>query len=314
MGTLWFAHPAKKWEEGLPIGNGRLGAMILGGQNRERIALNQDSIWYGGPADRVNPDARAHFKQVRQLLLDGRIPEAEDLLRLSFSGTPQSQRPYQPLGDLTLSYRMPSEGGAQIPKESGTEEGYRRTLDLEKGIVTEQYRMAGKWVKKEYLASYPHGVMAVRIRVPEGTICLEAMLSRKRFYGRAGRLGENAIYMDGTLGDGGVSWMAAVCARVHGGTVRVLGEQIVIRDAKPPFMKKIIKVSWKRDCRQPFGTVLRPCVKSIWKITGRCTGVFLCGLERTQGTYRWRNGLPGAEGKDLTAILLPFTFSTAGIC
>ena len=282
MGTLWFAHPAKKWEEGLPVGNGRLGAMILGGQNRERIALNQDSIWYGGPVDRVNPDARAHLKQVRQLLLDGRIPEAEDLLRFSFSGTPQSQRPYQPLGDLTLSYRMPSEGEAQIPKESGAEEGYRRVLDLEKGIVTEQYRMAGKWVKKEYLASYPHGVMAVRIRVPEGTICLEAMLSRKRFYGRAGRLGENAIYMDGTLGDGGVSWMAAVCARVHGGTACVLGEQIVIRDAREVELfvgcetsfyekdyKSVLERRLQAACRDGFETVRQKHMEDYRALYGR---------------------------------------------
>lgn len=238
MGKLWFAHPAAKWEEGLPVGNGRLGAMILGGRERERIALNQDSIWYGGPVDRVNSDARAHLEQVRRLLLAGRIPEAEELLRLSFSGTPQSQRPYQPLGDLTLSYRVPEEDGQgtdpvkeEETDRAGEDSGYRRELDLEQGIVTEQYRMAGKQVRKEYLASCPHGVIAVRIRIPEGTISLEAMLSRKRFYDHAGRLWENAIFMDGTLGEGGVSWMAAVCARVHGGTVRVLGEHLVIRDA-----------------------------------------------------------------------------------
>lgn len=146
MGKLWFAHPAAKWEEGLPVGNGRLGAMILGGRERERIALNQDSIWYGGPVDRVNSDARAHLEQVRRLLLAGRIPEAEELLRLSFSGTPQSQRPYQPLGDLTLSYRVPEEAGQgtdpakeEETDRAGEDSGYRRALDLEQGIVTEQY-------------------------------------------------------------------------------------------------------------------------------------------------------------------------------
>lgn len=87
MGEILFDAPAKEFGEALPVGNGRLGAMIHGGWTKEKIQLNQDSIWYGGPIDRINPDARGHLEKVRQLILAGKITEAQDLLRLTFSGT-----------------------------------------------------------------------------------------------------------------------------------------------------------------------------------------------------------------------------------
>ena len=225
MGKIWFDHPARKWEEALPIGNGRLGAMIFGGMRSERIALNQDSIWYGGPVDRVNPEARGHLDEVRALLLEGKISEAEEILRLAFSGTPQSERPYQALGDLEIFY-----GGSE--PDSIDEVTYHRELELDQGLVTEQYCASGRKVKKEYFASYPHGVIAVRLQALEGRISLEARLGRRRFFSRAGKLDESTIYMDGTLGDGGISWMAALRVVCKGGESRVIGEHLVIKNAE----------------------------------------------------------------------------------
>lgn len=227
MGTIRFDHPAKQWEEALPIGNGRLGAMIFGGTECERIALNQDSIWYGGPIDRVNPDARKYLPQVRSMLLEGRIPEAEDLLRMAFSGTPQSERPYQPLGNLEIVYQQP-----KTAQSDRKETLYRRELDLDNGIVTELYHGTGQKVRKEYFSSFPHGVIVVRIQAMEGSISLQARLERKRFFDHAGKLDEDTIYMDGTLGEGGVSWMAALRAVNKGRERDIIGEHLVIREAK----------------------------------------------------------------------------------
>lgn len=236
MGKLWFDHPAGKWEEALPIGNGRLGAMIFGGLERERIALNQDSIWYGGPIDRVNPDARKNLDNVRSLLLEGKIPQAEELLCLAFSGTPQGERPYQALGDLEIFYRdvRPDEE-KRLTKNMNREdadETYRRGLELNIGIVREEYCAAGRRIKKEYFASYPHGLIVIRMQAEEGGISLDARLGRRKFYDHVGKLDQNTIYMDGTLGEGGVSWMAAVRAECKGGDCRAVGEHLVIRDAE----------------------------------------------------------------------------------
>lgn len=244
MGKIWFDHPARKWEEALPIGNGRLGAMIFGGMRAERIALNQDSIWYGGPVDRVNPEARGHLDKVRALLLEGKISEAEEILRLTFSGTPQSERPYQALGDLEIFY------GESEP-DSIDEVTYRRELELDQGLVTEQYCAPGRKVIKEYFASFPHGVIAVRLQALEGSISLEARLGRRRFFSRAGKLDESTIYMDGTLGDGGISWLAALRAECRGGESRVIGEHLVIKNAEEVILYLGCETSfYEKDCFQ----------------------------------------------------------------
>src|SRR5690625_390406 len=99
---LWYQKPANEWTEALPIGNGRLGGMVFGATEQERIQLNEDTVWYGGPRKRENPDAKKNLPKIRELLKEGRISEAEELANLSLSGLPESQRHYQPLGDLFL--------------------------------------------------------------------------------------------------------------------------------------------------------------------------------------------------------------------
>ena len=73
MNRLWYDRPAANWNEALPLGNGRLGAMVFGGTVVERVALNEDSLWYGGFRDRVNPDAKDALPKIRQLLREERI-------------------------------------------------------------------------------------------------------------------------------------------------------------------------------------------------------------------------------------------------
>lgn len=101
-----FDSEASGWSQALPLGNGRLGAMVFGGVSRERLQMNEDSIWYGCPVDRINPDARPALDQVRSLILQGRPEKAEELLRYAFSATPQSQRPYQPLADCWITMKQ----------------------------------------------------------------------------------------------------------------------------------------------------------------------------------------------------------------
>ncbi len=222
MGMLWFDKPAEEWSQALPIGNGRLGAMVSGGGKSEILQLNQDSIWYGGHIDRINPDAKSHLEEVRGLILSGKIPEAENLLRYTFSGTPRSERPYQPLGNVEMTFH-----------ETGTEiSGYRRELDLEKGIVTECYTVPERKMRKEYLASYPHGVIALHMEAEGEAISLDILLRRAKFYDHTGKLDERTIYMDAVLGAGGVSFLAAVRAQTEEGEVRVLGEHLLVRGAK----------------------------------------------------------------------------------
>jgi hypothetical protein len=99
---LWYREPATNWNEALPIGNGRLGAMVFGGVVSERLQLNEDTIWAGEKRDRLNPAGPAAVAEVRRLLLEGKAPEAEALADKAIIATPRRIPPYQPLGDLKL--------------------------------------------------------------------------------------------------------------------------------------------------------------------------------------------------------------------
>ena len=105
MSRLFYRQSAgNDWNKSLPIGNGRLGGMVFGGTDQEKIQLNEDSLWYGGPMYRINQDARNNLGKVRDLILDGKISEAQDLLLHSFTGVPQSERTYSTLGELNIQY------------------------------------------------------------------------------------------------------------------------------------------------------------------------------------------------------------------
>ena len=100
--VLFYRQPAKEWVEALPIGNGRLGGMVFGGVPAERIQLNEDTFWSGGPYDPINPEALSYLPKVRQLIREGRYQEAQDLADQKLMGRPRHLQAYQPLGDLRL--------------------------------------------------------------------------------------------------------------------------------------------------------------------------------------------------------------------
>jgi len=100
---LWYQSPAEDWNSALPLGNGKLGAMVFGGPVAERIQLNEDSVWSGGFRDRVNPDCKNNLPEIRRLLREGDIAQAENLATLAMAGTPEFERMYQTLGDIYLT-------------------------------------------------------------------------------------------------------------------------------------------------------------------------------------------------------------------
>ena len=101
---LWYDTPAENWNEALPIGNGRIGAMVFGGIDEARYQFNDDTLWVGKPHDYAHRGAKQHLSQIRQLLLDGKQGEAEKLAMTSFMSVPLRQPAYQPFGDLIISF------------------------------------------------------------------------------------------------------------------------------------------------------------------------------------------------------------------
>src|SRR6185295_2607730 len=118
--TLWYRRPAEQWVEALPVGNGRLGAMVFGGVVNERLQLNEDTLWAGGPYDPVSPDAAAALPEVRRLVFAGQYAEADRLIAAKVMARPLRQMPYQTAGDLLLTF-----------PEADAVRDYRRELDLD---------------------------------------------------------------------------------------------------------------------------------------------------------------------------------------
>ena len=149
--TLWYRQPAKVWEEALPLGNGRLGAMVFGGVTDERLQLNEDTLWDGYPLDTSNPDAFKALPQVRKLLFEGKNKEAEALAGGNMMGRPAGVRPYQSLGEVL----METPAGAPVS-------AYRRTLDVTTAVATVAYTQNGTAFTRELFASAPAGAIVAR--------------------------------------------------------------------------------------------------------------------------------------------------------
>ncbi|WP_081823846.1 glycoside hydrolase family 95 protein [Paenibacillus sp. UNC451MF] len=223
--SIWFRRPAEDWNEALPVGNGRLGAMVFGHVEKERIQLNEDSIWYGGPNDRNNQDALEHLPIIRQLLFEGKLHEAHRLAEMAFSGTPCSQRHYMTAGDLLIHF----DNQQKEPLH------YRRELDLNTAIVSSSFTMDGYRYKRETFASYPDGVIVIRLETdkPQG-ISFYSRFERKKgkYMDGASKSGEDSIVMRNCCyGTDGTDYVLKVKAVSEGGSIRTIGEHLVVEGA-----------------------------------------------------------------------------------
>ena len=225
---LWYTRPAdpKVWEEALPVGNGRLGGMVFGGLEVEHIQLNEDSVWYGGPRDRNNPDALSNLPEIRRLIFCGQPAEAERLAVLALSGTPESQRHYQTLGDLYVSLA----GQGSTP--SGYT-GYMRELDLNDAVARVSYTLDGVRFTREVFASAVDQVMVARFAADRpGMISLKVRISRDRYYDRVRQEGTNGLMMEGECGgEGGSVFRVLVRALPEGGVIQLLGDNLLVEHA-----------------------------------------------------------------------------------
>jgi alpha-L-fucosidase 2 len=182
---LWYPSPAAQWTEALPLGNGSLGAMVFGGTQHERIAMNEATVWTGGPYDPKGSGAGAKaLPEIRRLVFEGKGREAEALFEKEMMSATWEMAQYQPLGDALLLFP----GHALVSD-------YRRDLDLASGTATVSYVCQGVRYRRTAFCSYPDQVAAVRIEADKpGSIVFTATLD-----GRTNRkLGTDATYRVGS--------------------------------------------------------------------------------------------------------------------
>ncbi|MDP0497311.1 MAG: glycoside hydrolase family 95 protein [Verrucomicrobiota bacterium JB024] len=252
--TLTLPAPAgKDWNCALPVGNGRLGAMVYGNALSDRLQLNEDSLWNGGPQYRHNPDARAHLEQIRSLLAEGDLTRAQTLTNDALAGMPDSMRCYEPLADLLFTHEYPGVDTRLSPDEladadsaiSGASEAdlledYVRTLDMRRGVVKVEYTLGGVRYRRTVLASFPDSVVLMRFEAEQpGALSFRMRMERgprssysTRFADALERIGTDRIGLRGRAGGAeGVGFGCVAGVKTEGGEQSLIGDTLIIREA-----------------------------------------------------------------------------------
>lgn len=186
--TLWYNQPAKVWEEALPVGNGRLGAMIFGNPYHETIQVNEESLWSGAPINSNNPEAREHLDEIRRLVLEHNYVEANKLVARHMVGTPPRVRSYQTFGNILLDYQI---------KDTTN---YCRSLDLSRGISSTTFSADGIDYTQEVFASAIDDVIVTHLTASQkGGLNLLVRLQRDK--DATVRVVGNEIIMEGQIID-----------------------------------------------------------------------------------------------------------------
>ena len=166
---LWYTSPATSWNEALPIGNGKLGAMIFGGLRNERLQLNEESVWEGSEEEFVNTEARKSLPLVRKLLFEGKFVEAQKLAQAKMMGTKTRSSNYQTLGDLAFEF----------PLEENKVQQYMRSLDIASAIAHVNYRYDNINFTREMFSSTPANAIVMKFAADKaGNISFKAKLTR----------------------------------------------------------------------------------------------------------------------------------------
>ena len=220
---LWYPAPAGPWEEALPIGNGRLGAMVFGGVDHERLQLNDITVWSGGPApDADRPDAYTHLAALRAAIRAGDTHRTDELAQRYFTNQGGYDPSYQTLGDLTLDFTLPD----------GPVTEYRRWLDIGHAVSGVEYTLGGAAYRREVFSSAPAGVIALHLSCSrKNAVGFRLNLSRITSAQTTAH-GTDTLVMTGNTDmpglKGNLDYEVQVKVHAPGGTVTASGGQITV--------------------------------------------------------------------------------------
>ncbi|NQU22812.1 MAG: glycoside hydrolase family 95 protein [Candidatus Nealsonbacteria bacterium] len=262
--TLWYTQPASAWTEALPIGNGRLGAMVFGSVERERLQLNEDTLWSGGPHCYDNPDAYRHLAEVREAVEQGKFVAAEATAQ-EMLGRPKYQHAYLPLGDLFLDF----------PKSEKPSE-YRRELNMRGAVAQVTYRIGDARFTRKVFASRPDEAIVMRLECDKpGRITFD--LSMKSPHpSKSQAIANDTLSMAGHVEPReesrliapwpreGLGFEARVRIAAEGGKVAARGDKISVNGADAATLFYVAATSYV-NCRDVVGD---PAVKLAKCVVG----------------------------------------------
>jgi alpha-L-fucosidase 2 len=218
---LWYTRPAGKWVEALPVGNGRLGAMVFGGAEDEHLQFNEDTLWTGRPHEYQHPGAAEYLPTIRKLLAEGKQREAEALALEHFMSEPLRQKAYQPFGDLRLHF-----AGHDNPAE------YRRELDLDAAVAGVRYRVGETTFERQVFASHPDQVLVVRLTADRpGRVSFTAKMDSPHPQARTRAAGAGQLALLGEVEEGGLKFEARLRVLADGGKVSATDDAVTVEGA-----------------------------------------------------------------------------------
>ncbi|MHB8519881.1 MAG: glycoside hydrolase family 95 protein [Limisphaerales bacterium] len=237
---LWYDKPAARWVEALPVGNGRLSAMVFGGVSQERLQLNEGTLWAGGPYDPVNPEAKEALPEVRRLINEAKYREAAQLISAKVMAKPLGQMPYQTVGELQLTFAGTTNA-----------ENYRRELNLDTATATVSYTSEGVIYTREVFASAPDNVIVVRLTASQpGRLSFIAGM-KTPMAASVEADGNDTLVMRGTGGSAGgikgqLKYQARVKVMAKGGSITAEPARVSVTNADEATLLITAATSYKK--------------------------------------------------------------------
>ncbi len=254
---IYLKKGAKNWEEGLPIGNGRMGASVLGKISEEMITINEESIWYGPFRNRKNPDGPKSIGVIREHLINGELNQAKFKAKMAMTSTPKYMNPYQPAGDLKIQFP------GHLAKRCDERSCY---LDLDEATAYVKYRLHsrrknpdgsdGELEKvryvREYFVSQQYNVVVIRLTSEvSGKLTISANMNRKPFEEFSEKMDDKTVCNYGQCGAGGIHYFTGVRMVARGGQVKTMGDFVYVENAD----EVILYVTSETDYEERLRTV-----------------------------------------------------------
>ncbi|HEY9174984.1 MAG TPA: glycoside hydrolase family 95 protein [Verrucomicrobiae bacterium] len=266
--SLWYRRPATVWTEALPVGNGRLGAMVFGRTVEERVQFNESTLWIGEPHDYSRPGAARHLPELRRLLFAGKQKEAEDLAMREFMSVPLRQMPYQPFADVRLTFP----GHEPVTN-------YRRELSLDEAVVRVSYETGGVTFQREVFASAPGQVLVIRLTASQpGALNLRATFTCPHSNATLSAVSATRLALRGRLKDNDdrnqvkfanpLRFEAQLEAQSGGGSVKVSDQGIEVKDATTATLLLAAATSF-RNFQDVSGNPTTACKDTLKRAAGK---------------------------------------------
>jgi alpha-L-fucosidase 2 len=265
---LWYARPAAKWEEALPVGNGRLGAMIYGGTEQEHVQFNEDTLWTGQPHEYEHARAAEHLPAIRKLLAEGKQREAESLAMQHFMSVPLRQKAYQPFGDLRLRFA----GHQQVAD-------YRRELDLDAALATVRYRVGDVTFTRRVFASHPDQLLVVSLSADKpGRLSFTAALDSPHPSAHTRAVGTDQLALLGQVEKDGVKFEARLHVLADGGQVSARDGGVAVEGANSATLLLAAATSF-RNYRDVGADPAGRCAAALKAVAGKSFDALLTAHE-----------------------------------